>query len=96
MTDNTDALLARQRELDVVAAAEQALQNSAVCQYFDEVEEQAIAQLLDCDVLNDELRLKLTIIAQTMRKLRSYLHETADMRRFVETEIEALKEKSNG
>ncbi|TNE58623.1 MAG: hypothetical protein EP341_03135 [Sphingomonadales bacterium] len=96
MTDNTDAMIARQQELDVIAAAEQALQNSAVCRYFDEVEERAISQLLECDVLNDELRLKLTIIAQTMRKLRSYLRETADMRQFVETEIEALKEQSNG
>lgn len=96
MTDNKDAMISLQQELDFIAAAEQARQNSAICQYFDEVEERAISQLLECDVLNDELRLKLTIIAQTMRKLRSYLHETADMRQFVETEIEALKEQSNG
>lgn len=92
MTDETDARrLAWGQELNLVLAAEQALSNDAIAQYFDEVEKQAVDTLLDCDVLNDELRLKLTVIAQTVRKMNDFLHEKRDLRALVESELQALK-----
>lgn len=92
MTKETDdRRLALGKELDSIAAAEQALMNDAITQYFDEVEKQAVDTLLGCDVLNDELRLKLTVIAQTVRKMNDFLHEKRDLRALVESELEALK-----
>ncbi|WP_287994344.1 hypothetical protein [Acidiphilium sp.] len=92
--DLTDEEIARkaalQAELDSIGEAEAALQNSAITEYFNEVERRAVDTLLDCDMLDDAMRLKLTIVAQTTRKLRQYLHEKRDMRRFVEEEIKAL------
>ncbi len=78
-------------EIDGVEAAEQALQNTAVMEYFSQVERQSIDRLLDCDLLDDEMRLKLTIVAQTTRKMRKFLEEKRDLRRFLEAELEALR-----
>lgn len=92
MTDETEARrLGLGRELDSIASAEQALMNDAITQYFDEVEKQAVDTLLNCDVLNDDLRLKLTVIAQTVRKMNDFLHEKRDLRALVESELQALK-----
>ena len=82
------------KELASIEAAEQALQNSAIVEYFDTVEQQAIDALLNCDMLDDERRLKLTVIAQQVRKLKDFLHEKRDLRRMVESELELLKETS--
>ena len=77
-------------ELESIAEAEQALQNSAIMDYFRAVEVQAIDALLDCDLLDDAMRLKLTVVAKTTRKMRQYLEEKRDLRRLVERELEAL------
>jgi len=82
--------LALGRELDGIASAEQALSNNAVMDYFAEVERQAIDALLGCDMLNDELRLKLTVVAQQCRKLREYLEQKRDLRALIEDELKSL------
>ncbi|GEM_PF-2118082 len=82
------------RELASIEAAEQALQNSAIVEYFDAVEKQAVDALLDCDMLDDERRLKLTVVAQQCRKLKDFLHDKRDLRRMVESELELLKDIS--
>ena len=82
------------KELAGIEAAEQALKNSAIVDYFDTVEQQAVDALLNCDMLDDERRLKLTVVAQQCRKLKDFLHEKRDMRRIVESELELLKETS--
>lgn len=87
---NDERRLELGRELDVVGAAEQALQNSAVMAYFREVESQAINALLDCSLLDDAMRLKLTVVAQQCRKLKEFLEQKRDLRRLIEDELNSL------
>lgn len=87
---NDERRLELGRELDVVGAAEQALQNSAVMAYFREVESQAIDALLNCDLLDDAMRLKLTVVAQQCRKLKEFLEQKRDLRRLIEDELNSL------
>lgn len=87
---NDERRLELGRELDVVGAAEQALQNSAVMEYFREVESQAIDALLNCDLLDDAMRLKLTVVAQQCRKLKEFLEQKRDLRRLIEDELNSL------
>ena len=59
--------------------------------YFRDVESQAIDALLNCDLLDDALRLKLTVVAQQCRKLREYLEQKRDLRALIEDELKALE-----
>jgi hypothetical protein len=54
------------------------------------VEQQAVDTLLDCDMLNDALRLKLTVVAQQCRKMKEYLEQKRDLRALIEAELSAL------
>lgn len=87
---NDDRRLELGRELDGVAAAEQALQNSAIMEYFRNVEQQAVDTLLNCDLLDDAMRLKLTVVAQQCRKMKEYLEQKRDLRALIEAELSAL------
>lgn len=78
------------RELAAVEAAEQALSNHAVMEYFRAAETQAIDALLSCDLLDDALRVKLTVVAQQCRKLKEYLEQKRDLRALIEEELKAL------
>jgi hypothetical protein len=78
-------------------AAQQAQQNAAIVAYFDGVEAKAIDALLGCDVLDDTKRLRLTVVAQTVRQLRQYLNDTRDMGAYAEGLLKQLdKEDLNG
>jgi hypothetical protein len=79
-----------EEERQTTQAAHQALQNPAIVAYFDRVEKKAIDALLACDALDDRKRLKLTIVAQTVRELKSYLGKQADMAAYIEGELAEL------
>ena len=91
MSDIDDRRLGLGDELAGIEAAEAALGNAAVMDYFRDVESQAIDALLNCDLLDDALRLKLTVVAQQCRKLREYLEQKRDLRALIEDELKALE-----
>ena len=83
--------------LEISQAALQAQQNQAVMAYFDGVEAKAINALLGCDALDDAKRLRLTVVAQTVRQLKQYLHDARDMGAYAEGMLKQLdKEDLNG
>jgi len=71
-------------------AAQEAQRNEAVMAYFESVETRAIDALLGCDVLDDAKRLRLTVVAQTVRQLRQFLTDARDMGAYSESLLKQL------
>ncbi len=92
-TDKERALEAARLEMQISEAATEARKNTAVMAYFDSVEAAAIDAILECDALDDEARLKLTVVGQTVRSLKKYLLKAQDMREFVQNNINNLTEE---
>jgi hypothetical protein len=85
-----DARAAHQAEVDLGEAAQQALQNQAVMAYFERAEQKAIDALLSVDLAGDPTTwLRLTTVAQTMRKLKEFLVGARDAGAFVSEILKA-------
>lgn len=69
---------AHRRALVLAEAAELARSNAAVTAYFNEVEARAVETLLALPPQADLERLKLAVVAKTIRELRAFLEDARD------------------
>ena len=91
MSDERAGHLATMR---LAEAAQEAQRNEAVMAYFEGVETSAIDALLGCDVLDDAKRLRLTVVAQTVRQLKQFLNDARDMGGYAESMLAQLDKES--
>jgi len=68
-----EARRAYQAELDLAVAARAALDNRAVLEYYDAVEKKAIDAMLACGPTEDLERLRLSVVASTIRQMKAFL-----------------------
>lgn len=71
--DRAQADAAYRADLRLAEAAQAVLENEAVMAYFDAVEAKAIDAMLACEPVQDLERLRLAVVAGTVRQFRQFL-----------------------
>lgn len=62
-------------ELRLGEAAKAVLENEAAMAYFDQVERKAVDAMLACKPVEDLERLRLAVVAQTVRQFKQFLKD---------------------
>lgn len=85
---------AYQAEVEQSEAARQALQNPAIMAYFREVETKAVDALLSVDLSGDPTTwLRLTTVAQTVRRMSQFLQDARDSGAYAADALKRMKDQ---
>lgn len=81
-------------DIQVSEAALQAQQNQAIMAYFEEAERKAVDMLLSVDLAGDPTTwLRLTTVAQTIRRMKVFLAEARDAGAYAEDALKRMEKE---